>query len=76
MRYGKYVETKLFISKRSTNFLITIFYRSYILYLLMKNVIQNKNIWFPKKTIRDTKKMLEIKLLNSKGYTNSLQTIF
>ena len=42
-------KAKFFISKRSANFLVTIFYRSYIFCLLMKNVIKNKNFWFLKK---------------------------
>ena len=52
------------------------FHTSYIFCSLLENLIKNKNIWFPKKTIRDTKKMMGMKLFMSRRYADLFQTNF
>ena len=53
--YGKNVETKLFIPKRSTTLVLNIFYGSYTFCLLMKNIMKYEKL-FLRKTLRGVQK--------------------
>ena len=58
----KCLETKLFISKRSTNFILI---KCTVFVLIMKNVIKNQKLNFPDK-LRHTKKMFRNKIVHFK----------